>query len=327
MKTRRLGTSDLDVSAVGLGCMVMPGFYNEGSEAEAAATLHHAGDIGLTFLDTSDAYGNGKNESFIGEAIKDRRDDYVIATKFGNLRLPDGKSGVNGRPEYVIEACEKSLQRLGIDAIDLYYQHRVDPDVAIEETVGAMGRLVEQGKVRYLGMSEAAPETLSRGHATHPIAALQTEYSLWTRDVEADLLPLCAELGIGFVAYSPLGRGVFGGEITGLDSLREGDRRRNHPRYKPENLDANLKLVEPVRAMAADKGYAPAQIALAWLLAKGDHIVPIPGTVRRDHLEGNAAAAEIGLSASEVATLDAACPVDAAKGTRYPAGAMKRLRM
>ncbi|MDP7545780.1 MAG: aldo/keto reductase, partial [Alphaproteobacteria bacterium] len=261
MKTRKLGQSGLEVSAVGLGCMVMPGFYGPGEEADSIATLHRAADIGVTMIDTSDAYGGGKNEELVGRAIKDRRGDYTVATKFGNIRDSEGKPAVDGRPEYVAEACDKSLSRLGIDVIDLYYQHRVDPSVPIEDTVGAMARLVEAGKARYLGLSEAAPETVRRAHATHPIAALQTEYSLWTRMAEDELLPLCGELGIGYVAYSPLGRGMFGGQISGPESLAEGDRRANHPRFQDENLARNLKLVEPVRDMAAAKGCSVAQVA------------------------------------------------------------------
>jgi len=327
MKKKQLGNSDLKVSAVGLGCMVMPGFYAPGEEAESIATIHRAVEIGINFLDTSDAYGMGKNEELLGRALAGRRHDYVIATKFGNIRLPDGKIGVNGRPEYVVQACEASLRRLRIEVIDLYYQHRVDPTVPIEDTVGAMSQLVEQGKVRYLGLSEAAPDTVNRAHAVHPITALQTEYSLWTRDPEGDVLPLCAELGITYVAYSPLGRGIFGGAITGPDSLTEGDRRREHPRFQEANLQQNLKLVEPVRELAAAKGCTPAQIALAWVLSKGEHIVPIPGTRRIDHLQSNAAAVELTLDRDERAFLDEAIPAGAADGRRYPSGGMKMLHL
>ena len=327
MKRRRLGRGRLEVSAIGLGCMVMPGFYAPGEEAQSIATIHRAAEIGVTFLDTSDAYGQGKNEELVGRAIAGRRDDYVIGSKFGNIRLPDGKPGADGRPEYVAQACEASLRRLEIDVIDLYYQHRVDPKVPIEETVGAMARLVERGWVRYLGLSEAAPATVRRAHATHPIAALQTEYSLWTRDAEAELLPLCAELGIGYVAYSPLGRGIFAGEITGPDSLAEDDRRRDHPRFQATNLEQNVKLVEPVRKLASAKGCTPAQIALAWVLAKGEHIVPIPGTRRCDHLESNATAVDVVLDPHDIARLDEAIPRDAAAGTRYPPGGMKTVNL
>ncbi len=323
MKKRMLGT--IEVPAIGLGCMVMPGFYLPGSEEQSLATLRRAAEIGCNFLDTSDMYGNGANEKLIGRALKGRREAYIVATKFGQARRADGTMEVDGRPQYVAEACDRSLERLGIDHIDLYYQHRVDPKVPIEDTVGAMKRLVERGKVRHLGLSEAGTQTIRRAHRVHPIAALQTEYSLWTRDVEAGILPVCRELGIGFVAYSPLGRGVFGGEIGGAASLGEGDRRRDHPRFQDENLKANLALVEPARRIAQEKGCTPAQVALAWLLAKGSDIVPIPGTRRIEHLEANAAAADISLSAAEVARLDAACPPGAAQGTRYPAGQMKRL--
>ncbi len=306
--------------------MVMPGFYSPGSEEECIATLHHAADIGVNFLDSSDLYGFGKNEELLGRAIKGRRDDYIIATKFGNVRDADGNPDVDGRPEYVFEACDASLQRLGLEEVDLYYQHRVDPKVPIEETVGAMAELVKQGKTRYLGLSEAAPDTLRRAHAVHPITVLQSEYSLWTREDEEDLLPLCAELGIGYVAYSPLGRGIFGGEIKGEESFSETDRRRDHPRFQGENLEKNLKLVAPVTEIAEARGCHPAQIAIAWLLSRGEHIVPIPGTRRIDHLDSNAAAVDIELSADELATLDIALPAGSTAGTRYPAGAMKMLK-
>ncbi len=322
MRTKRLGGGQLEVPVIGLGCMVMPGFYGPGSEAQAIATLHRAAEIGVNFLDSSDLYGAGKNEELIGRAIAGRRGDYIVATKFGNVRTPEGKPGVDGRPAYVRQACEASLKRLGIDAIDLYYQHRVDPSVPIEDTVGAMARLIEQGKVRYIGLSEAAEETLRRAHATHPITALQTEYSLWSRDVESHMLPLTAELGIGFVAYSPLGRGIFGGDVTGPESLAEGDRRRDHPRFQGENLARNLELVEPLRELAAAKGRTPAQIALAWVLSRSEHVAAIPGTRRIDHLEANAAATEISLTTEEIAGLDAAIPPGAAQGARYPAGQM-----
>jgi aryl-alcohol dehydrogenase-like predicted oxidoreductase len=323
MKKRKLGP--LEVPAIGFGCMVLPGFYFPGSEEQAIATLRRAAEVGVNFLDTADAYGSGKNEALVGRAIKGRRDRYIIATKFGNVWKPGLDYDVCGRPEYVAQACDESLKRLGIDTIDLYYQHRVDPNVPIEDTVGAMAKLVAQGKVRYLGLSEAAPQTIRRAHKVHPIAALQTEYSLWTRDAEAEILPLCRALGIGYVAYSPLGRGIFGGEIQGADNLAENDRRKAHPRFQGDNLVANVKLAQAVAATAKRKGCAAAQIALAWLLHKGPDIVPIPGTRRSDHLEANAAAAEIALSAEDIATLEAACPVGAAKGTRYPAGAMSKL--
>jgi len=323
MKKRKLGA--LEVPAIGFGCMVLPGFYFAGSDEQAIATLRRAAEIGVNFLDTADAYGAGKNEELVGRAIKGQRERYIIATKFGNVWKPGLDYDVCGRPDYVAQACDESLKRLGIERIDLYYQHRVDPKVPIEETVGAMARLVEQGKVRYLGLSEASPQTIRRAHKVHPITALQTEYSLWTREAEAEILPLCRELGIGYVAYSPLGRGIFGGEIRGADSLAENDRRKAHPRFQGENLAANVRLAEAVAAAAQRKGCSPAQLALAWLLHRGDDIVPIPGTRRADHLEANAAAADIALSAGELATLDAACPIGAAKGTRYPAGAMSKL--
>ena len=253
------------------------------------------------------------------------RGDYIIATKFGNVWAPDADYDVDGRPEYVAAACEASLRRLGIETIDLYYQYRVDPKVPIEDTVGTMARLVEQGKVRYLGLSEASPQTIRRAHAVHPIAALQTEYSLWTREAEAEILPLCRELGIGYVAYSPLGRGIFGGAIAGPESLAEGDRRRAHPRFQADNLRANVALVEPVKRVAAAHDCTPAQVALAWLLAKGGDIVPIPGTRRIDHLEANARAVDLALSVEDIAALDAACPPGAARGARYPASAMAKL--
>jgi len=323
MKKRKLGK--LEVPAIGLGCMVLPGFYFAGSEEQAIATLHRAADIGMNFLDTADAYGAGKNEELVGRAIKGRRDRYLIASKFGNVITPNAGREIDGRPEYVQSACEASLKRLGIETLDLYFQHRVDPQVPIEDTVGAMKRLVEQGKVRHLGLSEAAPATIRRAQKVHPIAALQTEYSLWTRDAEAEILPLCRELGIGYVAYSPLGRGIFGGEIQGTQSLAENDRRKAHPRFQGDNLASNVRLAQAVAALAAKKGCSPAQLALAWLLSRGEDIVPIPGTRRIDHLEANAAAVDIVLSAAELAALEAAVPAGAAQGTRYPAGAMARL--
>jgi len=317
----------LEVSAIGLGCMTMTGLYGACDDNEAIATIHRAADVGVNLLDTSDAYGNGKNETFVGKAIADRRDSYIVITKFGNIRFPDGRQGVNSRPEYVIKACDASLKRLGIDTIDLYLQHRVDPDTPIAETVGAMARLVEQGKVRYLGLSEAGIETIRRAHAVHPMTALQTEYSLWSRDAEESILPTCRELGIGFLAYSPLGRGFLTGRIDSLDRLEEKDRRRDHPRFDAENLALNQALLEPIRALADAKGCSPAQIALAWLLAKGNDIVPIPGTKHHEYLEANAAAVEIALTDDEVGALDQAIPPGAAAGTRDPPGGMKRLNI
>jgi len=324
MRTRRMGES-LELPVIGLGCMVMPGFYGPANEAESIATLHRAAEIGVTHLDTSDAYGAGKNEELIGRAVRGRRDRYIIASKFGNTRTPDGKPAADGRPDHVVRACEASLTRLGIDVIDLYYQHRVDTSVPIEDTVGAMTRLVEQGKVRFLGLSEAAPDTIRRAHAVHPIAALQTEYSLWSRDAEQHVLPLTAKLGIGYVAYAPLGRGMLGGEVAGSGSIGEGDRRAEHPRFQGDNLVHNLVLVEKLRAVADAKGRTPAQIAIAWVLAKADHIVAIPGTRRVKHLEANAEAGDIVLSDAELAVLDAAFPPGAAQGDRYPAAQLAML--
>jgi len=325
MEQRKLGA--LQVPAVGLGCMVMPAFYTPGSIEDSIATLHRAAEIGVTLIDSSDAYGKGKNEELIGQALKGRRDRYILATKFGQIRHPDGTGSVNGRPEYVQQACEASLKRLGVDHIDLYYQHRVDPETPIEETVGAMARLVEQGKVRHLGLSEASAATLRRAHATHPIAALQSEFSLWSRDLEHEQIPLCAKLGIGFVAYSPMGRGILGGGIAGVTDLAEGDRRRTHPRYLPEAMDANLKLLQPLRDMAAGKGCSVGQLALAWVLGAAKHIVPIPGTRRIAHLEENARVPEIGLTAEEWSTLDRTYPLGVAEGPRNNAGSMKRMNI
>ena len=318
MKTRKLG-SKLEVSAIGLGCMGMSEFYGNADEAEAIATLHRALDLGVTFLDTADMYGPHTNERLLGKALKGKRDRVVLATKFGIIRTPDGGfGGVNGKPEYVRQACDASLQRLGVDEIDLYYLHRVDPAVPIEDTVGAMAELVRQGKVRYLGLSEAAPATLRRGHAIHPIAALQTEYSLWSRDPEDDILPTIRELGIGFVAYSPLGRGFLSGAIQSLDDLAESDYRRYSPRFQGENFAKNLAVVEQVKAIAAEKGVEASQLAIAWLLARGKDIVPIPGTKRRAYLEENVAAAQIELTQAERDRIDAVAPQGVAVGDRYP---------
>jgi aryl-alcohol dehydrogenase-like predicted oxidoreductase len=318
MQTRSLGGS-LTVSALGLGCMGMSEFYGNSDEAEALEVIARALDLGCTFLDTADMYGPFTNERLVGKAIAGRRDDVVLATKFGNERKPDGsRVGVNGRPEYVRAACEASLQRLGVDVIDLYYQHRVDTSVPIEETVGAMAELVRAGKVRHLGMSEAAPETLRRGHATHPITALQTEYSLWTRDPEDNgVLATCRELGIGFVAYSPLGRGFLAGQITSPDDLEEGDFRRHHPRFQGENFQRNLDLVDKVREIAGEKGCTPGQLALAWLLAQGDDVVPIPGTKRLRYLEENLAALDVSLTDDELSRIDEVAPVGVTSGDRY----------
>lgn len=325
MQRRQLGRSGLEVSAIGLGCMGMSAMYGEPEEAESIATLHRAIDLGIDFLDTSDMYGNGHNEELVGRAIADRRDRVILATKFGNIRNPDGTADVNGRPEYVAAACDASLKRLGVDHVDLYYQHRVDPNVPIEETVGAMALLVKQGKARYLGLSEAAPATIRRAHAVHPIAALQTEYSLWTREAETQILPTCRELGIGYVAYAPLGRGFLGGKIRQLEALSEADHRRRMPRYQADNIVRNLKLLDTLDQLALVKGCTPAQIAIAWVLAQGIDIIPIPGTKRVAYLEENAGAAEINLSTEELGRLSHAFPPGAAAGERYPAAMLKRV--
>jgi aryl-alcohol dehydrogenase-like predicted oxidoreductase len=322
---RQLGRSGLMVSALGLGCMGMSSMYGESDETESIATLHRAIEIGMNFLDTSDMYGNGHNEELVGRAIADRRDRVILATKFGNIRLPDGTTDVNGRPEYVAAACEASLKRLRVDYVDLYYQHRVDPSVPIEETVGAMARLVKQGKARYLGLSEAAPATIRRAHAVHPIAALQTEYSLWTREAETQILPTCRELGIGYVAYAPLGRGFLGGKIRDTEALSNSDNRRRMPRYQSDNLARNLKLLETLDALSLAKGCTPAQIAIAWVLSQGIDIIPIPGTKRRTYLEENAKAAEISLITEELGRLNHAFPPGAAAGERYPAAMLRRV--
>jgi aryl-alcohol dehydrogenase-like predicted oxidoreductase len=323
MQERRLGP--LSVSAIGLGCMGMTPIYGDPDEAECIATVHRAVELGITMIDTADAYASGRNEELVGRALQGRRDQVVLATKFGNIRKPDGGQDVDGRPEYVQQACELSLERLGVETIDLYYQHRVDPKVPIEDTVGAMARLIEAGKIRHIGLSEAGAGTLRRAHATHPIAALQTEYSLWCREVEAEILPTCRELGIGFVPYSPLGRGFLSGTITSLDALSENDRRREHPRFAVENLERNVGLLGALREIAAAKRCTPAQVAIAWLLAKGDDIVPIPGTKRRRYLEENAAAVDVRLEPRDLEALDAAFPPGVTAGDRYPAGQMKRI--
>lgn len=323
MQMRKLGAGGPAISAIGLGCMGMSDFYGPAEDARSIAVIHRALELGLNFFDTADMYGVGANEELVGRAVQDRRDEAVIATKFGNVRAPDGTFlGVNGRPEYVREACDASLARLGIKTIDLYYQHRVDPETPIEETVGAMSDLVRDGKVRYLGLSEAAPETIRRAQAVHPIAALQTEYSLWSREPEDELLALCDELGITFVAYSPLGRGFLTGSIQRADDLDPDDWRRNNPRFSPENLEANLRLVDAVRDIAEQKGCTPAQLALAWVLSH-EGVVPIPGTRRIERLEENIAATEIAITPDEHAQLEAALPRGAAAGERYPEGGMR----
>jgi aryl-alcohol dehydrogenase-like predicted oxidoreductase len=319
MKRRTLGQG-LEVSAMGLGCMGMSEFYGPGDDAESIATIHRAIDIGVNFLDTADMYGPFKNEMLVGRAIRDRRDNVVLATKFANVRGEQGEYlGIRGDAAYVKQACDASLQRLGVDHIDLYYQHRVDTKVPIEETVGAMSDLVKAGKVRHLGLSEAAPETIRRAHAVHPITALQTEYSLWTRDVEENgVLDTVRELGIGFVAYSPLGRGFLTGEYKSFDDLPENDFRRRNPRFQGENFKKNLDLVAEVERLASEKGVTSAQLALAWVLSRGNDVVPIPGTKRVKYVEQNAVADSLVLSTDDLAQLNAVFPVGAALGMRYP---------
>jgi aryl-alcohol dehydrogenase-like predicted oxidoreductase len=322
MEARRLGAQGLEVTVLGLGCMGMSEFYEpRPSEAESIRTIQRALDLGIRFLDTADMYGPFTNETLVGKAIAGRRHEVVLATKFGNMRGPAGEFlGVSGRPEYVREACDASLKRLGVDVIDLYYQHRVDPSVAIEETVGAMAELVRAGKVRHLGLSEAAPPTIRRAHAVHPISALQTEYSLWSRDPEDEILPTVKKLGIGFVAYSPLGRGFLSGRYRRFEDLPESDYRRMSPRFQGENFARNLRLVDRVQEMAREKGVSASQLALAWVLAHPE-TVAIPGTTRADHLDENVAAAGLTLSAADLERLDEVAPRGAASGDRYhPAG-------
>jgi aryl-alcohol dehydrogenase-like predicted oxidoreductase len=324
MQKRKLGRHGLTVSAQGLGCMGMSEFYGAGDEAESIATIHRALEIGVDFLDTADMYGPYKNEELIGRALRGRRDRVVLATKFGIVR--DGQNptarSISGKPEYVRASCEGSLRRLGTDHIDLYYQHRLDPATPIEETVGAMAELVKQGKVRYLGLSEAGVETLKRASAVHPISALQTEYSLWSRDPEDQILAACRALGIGFVAYSPLGRGFLAGQIQRFEDLAADDYRRFSPRFQGENFGKNLELVKRVESLAREKGRTASQLALAWVLAQGDDVVPIPGTKRRKYLEENAAASDIALSAADKKRIDEVAPRGAAAGERYPAAMM-----
>jgi aryl-alcohol dehydrogenase-like predicted oxidoreductase len=317
MKQQKLGRQGLVVSALGLGCMGMSEFYGPADEAESIATIQRALDLGVTFLDTADIYGMGKNEELVGRAIAGRRDQVVLATKFAIVRRADGTRSISGRPEYVRSSCDASLRRLGVDHIDLYYQHRVDPAVPIEETVGAMAELVASGKVRFLGLSEAAPATIRRAHAVHPISALQTEYSLWSRDPEDEILPTLRDLGIGLVAYSPLGRGFLSGAIKSPADFAPDDFRRTSPRFQGENFARNMAVVEQVQQLAGEKGVTPGQLALAWLLAQGEDIVPIPGTKRRAYLEENVAAANVSLSREDLARLESVAPKGFAVGDRY----------
>jgi aryl-alcohol dehydrogenase-like predicted oxidoreductase len=320
---RGLGKNGPEVSAIGLGCMGMSEFYVGGSEQESVATIHHALDRGVTFLDTADMYGWGANEELVGRAIAARRDDVFLATKFGNVRGPNGEFlGVRGDPDYVRSACEASLRRLNVETIDLYYQHRVDAKVPIEDTVGEMARLKDEGKIRFLGLSEAAPQTIRKGHAVHAITAVQTELSLWSRDAEAEVLPTVRELGIGYVAYSPLGRGFLTGQFKSPDDFPEGDFRKNHPRFQGENFDKNIRLVGEVEAMAREKGCTAAQLALAWVLAQGDDIVPIPGTKHRRYLDQNIGALDVKLDRDDLERLDRILPPGAAAGERYHAQGM-----
>ena len=325
MEKRTLGRSPLQVSSIGLGLMSMSGVYGTANDDESIATIHYALDQGINFLDSADMYGWGHNEELFGKALRGRRDGVIVATKFGQVKAPDGKQGVDGRPEYVMQACDASLKRMGIQVIDLYYQHRVDPNVPIEDTVGAMKRLVEQGKVRAIGLSEARPDTIRRAHKVHPITAVQNEYSLLFRMEGEETLRTTRELGISLVAYAPLGRSMLTGSVHGKADLAEGDRRLQHPRFQGENLDKNVQIVQRLEAIAREKGCTPAQLVLAWLLAQGKDIVPIPGTKRKQRVDENLAALQISLTNNDLARISAAAPAGAGAGTRYPADGMKRV--
>ncbi|MEP1209955.1 MAG: aldo/keto reductase [Rhizobiaceae bacterium] len=327
MDKRKLGSAGLEVSALGLGCMGMTPLYGTPDPVEAKHTIHAALDAGITLIDTADVYGGGKNETLVGEALKGHRDKVCLATKFGNIRSPDGGTTVCGKPEYVVEACNKSLHRLGVDTIDLYFVHRIDITVPIEDTIGAMARLVDAGKVRHIGLSEAGEDSIRRAHATHPLAAIQTEYSLATRDAEATTLPICDELGIGFVAYSPLSRGLMTGKIRALDSLTENDRRRAMPRFQGDNLDHNLQLVDALTSIADQKGVSIAALCIAWVMAQGDHIVPIPGCSRRQSLADCTSALEVNIDAQDLAQIDEALARTKIVGNRYPDDQMARLSL
>ena len=325
MKRRFLGSQGLEVPAIGLGCMGMTIQYGELDDVESVEAIHHALDNGLNLLNTADAYGNGKNEILINTAIKNRRSEVILNTKFGQVTNPDRKGGVNGSPSYVREACEASLNRLGTDYIDIFSQHRVDPDIPIEETVGEMGRLIEEGKVRYIGLSEASSETIQRGHREVPITCVETEYSLWTRDVEENILPTYGELGISLMPYAPIGRGFLSGEIKNIDNLNENDRRRDHPRFSPNNIAENYKKVHALERFSFSLGFKPAQVAIAWVLSQSDTIVPIPGTKRRKFIDQNIRATDINLSDKEISDLNKIFPVGETSGDRYPSAQMPKL--